>query len=596
MTALAALLLLAVTGDGRDPGPKSVPAGPRAAWLQAELNGAIASGAPRFVLPAADYYFNDDPLVVSNASDMQLVAEGDITLWFRVGAGVRIEHCANITVHGAGLQVDYDPPPFMQATALTDAEVDVNSSAARGGSGSGVTFTVPIATDPGFLDPIQFWNTYSNDPATEFVQGPQWWQGDRGNNYPLFFSAFRDFNATTQVSRTANGTLVYRGVVGTGGYPSRVPRRGDKVTAVIRKGFTWLLHNCSAVTTRDVNIHTASFMAVTEFDGPGGNAYHNVNVVRRPAATRTARCGKNGGRLCLALVASNADVFHSSGCQRGPLVQGCEFSYAMDDYCNVHSRVQVAAPLPHSLGRADAATILAIDPRLAADSGLQDDLPYGTVETLTNVRPGMTLSFRDPATLELLHRGTVAALRRVSPGDPLATHAQAVLDALPGTAGVVPAFHATSVTGAGVSEPRVWRLQLRQSFSPRGPVLLEADQWANNGAVFRDNHLHHAIDGVRWKSSGGSIVNNTWQMAPPVALTGLEVTPLRSFFEGPLTIADVVVAGNDFAGVPGSAQAGFITQCQGMSHAARPRFTTCTNITVTGNRFTSLPTLLSPGW
>ena len=32
---------------------------------------------------------------------------------------------------------------------------------------------------------------------------------------------------------------------------------------------------------------------------------------------------------------------HSSGVKKGPAVEGCEFSYAMDDYFNVHSRVQV---------------------------------------------------------------------------------------------------------------------------------------------------------------------------------------------------------------------------------------------------------------
>ena len=47
------------------------------------------------------------------------------------------------------------------------------------------------------------------------------------------------------------------------------------------------------------------------------------------------------GRLCLGMIASNADIFHSSGVKRGPTVERCEFTVAMDDYLNVHSRAQL---------------------------------------------------------------------------------------------------------------------------------------------------------------------------------------------------------------------------------------------------------------
>ena len=111
-------------------------------------------------------------------------------------------------------------------------------------------------------------------------------------------------------------------------------------------------------------------MAVTEFDGAGGHSYERVRVVRRPLPARrtdgdggavveaatavtaatadddpaTALCGPpSRRRLCLAVVASNADAFHSSGCRDGPALRAVELSYAMDDYLNVHSRAQVRA-------------------------------------------------------------------------------------------------------------------------------------------------------------------------------------------------------------------------------------------------------------
>ena len=56
-------------------------------------------------------------------------------------------------------------------------------------------------------------------------------------------------------------------------------------------------------------------------------------------------------------------------------------------------------------------TVVIADPRLRADSHVTDDHPYGTVESMPNVREGDTLSFRDVNTLELIHRATVASVR-----------------------------------------------------------------------------------------------------------------------------------------------------------------------------------------
>ena len=53
------------------------------------------------------------------------------------------------------------------------------------------------------------------------------------------------------------------------------------------------------------------------------------------------------GRLCLGMIASNADIFHSSGVKRGPLLERCEFTVAMDDYLNV-SQPEHHDPFPQS--------------------------------------------------------------------------------------------------------------------------------------------------------------------------------------------------------------------------------------------------------
>ena len=140
-------------------------------------------------------------------------------------------------------------------------------------------------------------------------------------------------------------------------------------------------------------------------------------------------------------MACNADVFHSSGVQRGPTVVDSEFSYAFDDYCNVHSRVQVsvgvvpaaalkerpsspsdnAASPPSDTVTATAnttavtpatptITLLLADPRLRRDHGLPDDGPYGVVETMPNVRPGMHLRVRSLHPLDATHAAYILHL------------------------------------------------------------------------------------------------------------------------------------------------------------------------------------------
>ena len=112
---------------------------------------------------------------------------------------------------------------------------------------------------------------------------------------------------------------------------------------------------------------------------------------------------------------------------------------------------------------------------------------------------------------------------------------------------------------------------------------MNVDTWPNSGAVLDGNYFHSSIDGIRWKSSNGRITNNRWE--PAVSLTGLEVTPLRSYYEGPFGISNVTISGNVFVG--GSPK--LITECTGMSHHTKPGvWVSCTDIKITNNSFPPL--------
>ena len=166
---------------------------------------------------------------------------------------------------------------------------------------------------------------------------------------------------------------------------------------------------------------------------------------------------------------------------------------------------------------------------------------YGTVESMPNVRGGDSLTFYHASTLAVRHRATVKELTRVAAGSPLVATAQACVDRMP--RGHLADVNATLPDGTAIS--RVWQVVLDDAGGSSAGgglglgldlgvnltgLLVGIDGWDAGGAVFAGNYLHDSIDGVRWKSSRGKFVGNVWR--PAVSATGLEVTPLVSFYEG----------------------------------------------------------------
>ena len=97
--------------------------------------------------------------------------------------------------------------------------------------------------------------------------------------------------------------------------------------------------------------------------------------------------------------------------------------------------------------------------------------------------------------------------------------------------------------------------------------------------------LQGVEDGIRWKSSHGLIENLRWDR-PLTALsgkTGLEITPISSFYEGPFEISNVTIRGNTFTGLQPSQASELITVCKG-SHT----ITTIQAAAISDKRATSI--------
>lgn len=585
----------AVSFRSDDPPMLLLPPEPAAVALQARVSSSITAGDARFVVPPAEYYFNNASLVLSYAKHFTLVGGGS-ELWFSVGSGLLLHRCVSTTV--TGFSIDYDPPAFFQATALADGVL------------SGKTASVKMMADTGFLGPHVFQRIYGHnsqgggtDAANEFTQGPQWWrgQGEDINNWALVSQGFENFNATTMVGPLASdGSFVYTQTM------AQPPRKGDKVTAIIRQGYTVLLHNSSKCAIENVTLYSASFMAVTEFDGKGSNRYSDLRVVRRNVTSADQLCatmrstsirestndgGGRAGRLCQGMIASNADIFHSSGAKRGPMLERCEFTVAMDDYLNVHSRAQL---LVSSQVNGVNTKLLVLDGRLARDRGMPDDLLYGTVETMPNAAVGDVLSFFSPAqgTLKKLGTAKITAVERVSDVWLIAQAKAAVgkANAGPSATKADPALMPVDVDTRNVVS-RVWVVTVEQPLPPSivPGSMINLDGWDASGAVLRDSWFHGVEDGIRWKSSNGLIENLRWDN-PLTALsgkTGLEITPISSFYEGPFEIKNVTIRGNTFTGLRPSQAGDLITYCKGFPHEYN--YTGCSGIAQIGNRYVPGP-------
>ena len=157
-----------------------------------------------------------------------------------------------------------------------------------------------------------------------------------------------------------------------------------------------------------MTIHSSSGFTIMELDGGCGHLYSGIRVVRRQGY----------------MIASNADVFHSSDCAVGATIENSTFEANLDDFVNTHSTVHVGwtpssvhnpegrgaraaggagtARLPetadgtrtgHAVGATD---MYIIQPRNTATSesvnASHTDDWYGTASPMAAMRPGDTIS------------------------------------------------------------------------------------------------------------------------------------------------------------------------------------------------------------
>ena len=315
-----------------------------AAQLQTNLSAAVRRGDGSFAIEPGTYWFQGTDLLVDGAGDLAIRSSSsaaNVTLLFTCNWGLVLRSCTNVSI--SGVVVDYEPPCFSQGLVTA--------------TGHG---TVRYTVDHGFPAPDS--SARFNASRVKVINWDATTQLSKNA---------RLMNQSMPVKRLGGGSFEI-GAPQDPSHPRGEIQVGQVVTVGPRVGHTVLLTNCSRCTVEGLTVHGASDMALVEYGGAGGNVWRGNAVVR------------NLARTPVGLLASNADVFQSSGVELGPLVEGNEFTYAGDDCMNIHNYLSVVI----RRDSADPRRVLLLDGVGEADMTGQGFPWHQRLNTFSRVIPG----------------------------------------------------------------------------------------------------------------------------------------------------------------------------------------------------------------
>lgn len=429
--------------------------------------GRDGSGTVR--IPPGDYRFpGREGMLLENLRDISLEAEG-ATFWFspEVTAGVHFRNCRNVRL--SGLALDMEELPFLQGILLEVGEE-----------------RLVIRLEEYFRR--RFHEQREQDHfRLMFLDAAG--EGETDN---LDFIVPRE-----KLSFDAAGNLlvpVSEPVARHWRYQLRAPRPGDRVVLGMRhEGGMLLVDGCEAMCFEAVTVYASPCFAFYEIGhGGGGNTYRGCRLIRRPGTDR--------------LLASAADCFHSINQRRGPLIERCEFSWAMDDFVNIHGYFHVVLEQP-------------------AEDELLIVTPFGT-----GLRPGTELTFFSAPYGKEKFRAAVVSRQE---------HAGSEQEGLRRVRELYGRKFGIGLQGfPGGSLCRV-RFDRPLDTEP-GDFACDYDS-CGSGAVIRRNHFHDChVRGILLKAADCRIEDNRIERT---ALNGIILKPEFFWLEGPMP-RNVVIQGN----------------------------------------------------
>lgn len=255
------------------------------------LKEAIAREQSRVVIPSGVYRMPPG-IVIADAKDLQIIADGVTFVFTRLSRGIEFERCTNVSLQG--LTIDYDPLPFTQGRVIASAK-----------DGS----WVDVKLDAGYPH-VAYSRIDVCDPATR----------TRKRGMPFLWGA---------KSKLVSDDVVRASLKGIGA----IARIGDPVSLSGAQSpggapHAVALDSTENMTFRNVTLYTAPGMGIIESDGNGGNRYLHVRVIPGP---------KPAGATEPRLLSTTWDALQSKVVRKGPLLEGCEIHDAGDDSWSVQS-------------------------------------------------------------------------------------------------------------------------------------------------------------------------------------------------------------------------------------------------------------------
>ena len=252
---------------------------------------------------------------------------------------------------------------------------------------------------------------------------------------------------------------------------------------------------------------------------------------------------RNATKRPMGMLASNADVFQSSGCERGPLFESNEIGPAGDDCVNIHNYFSVVL----KRDAADPKRILLLDGVGAHDivgdahyAGAYEDW-HQQLNTFSRVQVGDVVRVYDQKQLGLHLTTTVVGRPKES-----TEHADLVL------ANQTLADMGLLVQRRDwVGKVRTYWVRLRDEVPTAilFHAFLNVDRLSSGGAVVRGNNFT-GCDCIHFKSIGGTVEDNFMNRtargsdAPGF---GIAILIWPNWLEGSMGLRDVLVARNSFA-------------------------------------------------
>ena len=291
------------------------------AVLQAALQAAADSGVETFTVPPGEYNFSASPLRLANATGLDIVGAGAVTLWFAPGGGLVLVGCTDVSIRG--LALDWSPT-LAQGVVL---------AVYPGGAGPEAAASFTARFDPTFLAPCPSAATKPckvglYDPKTRFLV--------RDGAAPAAVNIY-----TPKVELVGGQT--YRVFVhGDGGHGLGLAAVGQLVTVFHGSNpHSYTAINCSRITLEDFSIYGGTGMGLVDGQGGGGSTYRRVTLTRRPLQRGVGMVALPQPYTVARLQATNEDGFHSSGNSKGPLIVDSRIEFTGDDNGNICSAMSV---------------------------------------------------------------------------------------------------------------------------------------------------------------------------------------------------------------------------------------------------------------